>query len=580
MIAKGFAFVTVLMAVAASGAQVPDAGIFVDATDAAGIDFTHISGAFGAKWLPETNGAGASFFDADGDGWSDLLFVQGSTWPGHEDAVPEALRGATMKLYRNGHDGTFVDVTEGSGLAVRMYGVGAAPADYDNDGDTDVYVTAYGPNKLFRNDGTGRFTDVSGQLGVDHPGWGTCAAWLDYDRDGDLDLYACNYLRWTPDENFECTIDGETRSYCEPRAFEGEPSVLYRNDGAAGFTDVTHDAGVYVPGGKSLGVTVADFNRDGWPDFAVANDTEPNFMFENQRDGTFAEVGLVSGMSVDASGKARAGMGIDVADTHNDGRLAIAIGNFSNEMIGLFEPPTPEASGVFVDVAPRSQVGRSSLLALTFGLFFFDYNLDGALDLLAVNGHIYDTITAVEPRVSYAQPTLLYRNDGAGGFIEVANDVGPPVSTPILGRGAAYADYDRDGDLDVVVTVKEGEAQLWQNRTRDRADAPHVLRVRLSGPGEGSAADAINRDAIGAEVTVSAGDWRQVQRVRSGSSYASQSELALTFGLGARDTVDTVMIRWPDGSESELDAAALADAVDHELHIVHGQGIVERVALQ
>jgi hypothetical protein len=476
-----------------------------------------------------------------------------------------------MKLYRNERDGTFTDITADSGLAVKLYGTGAAPADYDNDGDTDVYVTAYGANHLFRNEGEGRFAEVGAEAGVDHPGWGTCAAWLDYDRDGDLDLYACNYLRWTPEVNLECTIDGETRSYCEPRAFAGEPSVLYRNDSGR-FTDVTRESRVYVAGGKSLGVSVADFDRDGWPDIAVANDTEPNFLFRNRQDGTFEEVGLVSGMSVDAAGVARAGMGIDTADVNNDGRFTIAIGNFSNEMIGMFEPTSAD-SGVFVDVAPRNQIGRTSLLPLTFGLFFFDYNLDGMLDLLAINGHIFENIAKVEPRVTYEQPALLYRNGGNGTFEEVAAKVGGPVAAAIAGRGAAYADYDRDGDLDVVVTVKEGRAQLWQNRARDRASPPHVLRLRLSGTGG-------NRDAIGAEVTVEAGDWRQIQRVRSGSSYASQSELALTFGLGSRASVDAVTIRWPGGAKTALSATDLEGAVDQELHVVEGRGIAERVALR
>ena len=535
-------------ALPARQAASPDAGIFVDATASAGIDFTHVSGAFGDKWLPETNGSGAAFFDADGDGWTDLLLVQATTWEGHEEAVPPALRDATMKLYRNAHDGTFTDITVAAGLDVKMYGFGAAPADFDNDGDTDVYVTAYGANRLFRNEGGARFVDVAADVGVDHPGWGTCAAWLDYDRDGDLDLYACNYLRWAPELDFECSLDGETRSYCEPRAFEGEPSVLYRNDGDAGFADVTHDARVWTAGGKSLGVTVADFNGDGWPDLAVANDTEPNFMFENQRDGTFAEVGLVSGMAVDSAGVARAGMGIDAADYRNDGRLTIAIGNFSNEMIGLFEPV---AAGVFVDVAPRSQVGRSSLLALTFALFFFDYNLDGRLDLLAINGHVYDNIAAVEPEVGYEQRPLLYRNDGEGSFTEVSLDVGGPAVAGIAGRGAAYADYDRDGDLDVIVTTKEGRAHLWRNMARDAPEPPGVVRLRLTG-------SSGNRDAIGAEVTVSSGDWRQTQRVRSGSSYLSQSELTLTFGLGDKESVDAIAIRWPNGEQTSLDATNLA----------------------
>jgi hypothetical protein len=543
--------------------------MFVDATAAAGIDFVHVSGAFGDKWFPETNGTGVSFFDADGDGWQDLLFVQGMPWPGHEEAVAEGLRDATMTLYRNTRDGRFTDITEAAGLDVQMYGVAAAPADFDNDGDTDVYVTAYGRNRLFRNEG-GRFVDVTERAGVGHPGWSTCAAWIDYDRDGDLDLYVCNYLRWSPGIHLYCSIDGTSRSYCNPKAFEGEPSVLYRNDGDGRFTDVTREAGVWAAGGKSLGVVVADFNGDGWPDLAVANDTEPNYLFENQHDGTFREVGMVAGMAVDSAGMARAGMGIDTADYRNDDRLTIAIGNFSNEMIGLFEPT---ANGVFVDVAGRSQLGRSSFLPLTFALFFFDYDLNGWLDLLAINGHIYEQVQEVEPNNSYEQLPLLYRNEGDGRFTDVAAEVGGPLAVKIAGRGGAYADYDRDGDLDVAVTTKEGPAYLWRNTLRDGDDPPHVLRLRLRGT-------ASNRDAIGAAVTVSSGDWRQIQLVRSGSSYASQSELALTFGLGDRDTVDAIEIRWPLGEVTRLEGEALAGVADHELTVVEGTGIVDRLPLR
>jgi hypothetical protein len=545
------------------------AGMFVDATAAAGIDFVHVSGAFGDKWFPETNGTGVSFFDADGDGWQDLLFVQGMPWPGHEEAVPAGRRDATMKLYRNTTDGRFTDITEAAGLDVQMYGVAAAPADFDNDGDADVYVTAYGRNRLFRNEG-GRFVDVTERAGVGHPGWSTCAAWIDYDRDGDLDLYVCNYLRWSPGIHLYCSIDGTSRSYCNPKAFEGEPSVLYRNDGDGRFTDVTREAGVWAAGGKSLGVVVADFNGDGWPDLAVANDTEPNYLFENQHDGTFREVGMVAGMAVDSAGMARAGMGIDTADYRNDDRLTIAIGNFSNEMIGLFEPT---ANGVFVDVAGRSQLGRSSFLPLTFALFFFDYDLNGWLDLLAINGHIYEQVQEVEPNNSYEQLPLLYRNEGDGRFTDVAAEVGGPLAVKIAGRGGAYADYDRDGDLDVAVTTKEGPGYLWRNTRRDGDDPPHVLRLRLRGT-------ASNRDAIGAAVTVSSGDWRQTQLVRSGSSYASQSELALTFGLGERDAVDAIEIRWPLGEVTRLEGEALAGAADHELTVIEGTGVVDRLPLR
>ncbi|MFQ5743846.1 MAG: CRTAC1 family protein [Acidobacteriota bacterium] len=558
-----------LGAQSADGAR-GEAGAFVDGTEAAGIDFKHVSGAFGMKWMPETNGSGVAFFDADGDGWTDLLFVQGTVWEGHEDAVPPADRQATMRLYRNRRDGSFEDVTERSGLAVTMYGFGAAPADFDNDGDTDLYVTAYGPNRLFRNDGGGVFQDVTDEAGVGHPGWGSCAAWFDYDGDSDLDLYACNYLRWQASTNLYCSINGVTRDYCNPQAYPGEPSVLYRNESDGTFVDVTREAGVHAPGDKALGVTVADFNGDGWPDLAVANDSEPNFLFENQRDGTFDEVGMISGMAVDGAGLPRSGMGIDVADYRNDGRLSIAIGNFSSQMIGLFEPTD---GGLFVDVAPRSQLGRTSFSLLTFGLFFFDYNLDGWLDLLAINGHIFSPMSLLEPNITYEEQALLYRNEGDGRLVDVAEEIGGPLPVPIAGRGAAYADFDRDGDLDVAVTTKEGPAYLWVNRLRDGKSPPHVLRLQLIG-------STSNRDAIGAVVTVRTSDWQQVQTVKSGSSYVSQSEYILTFGFGQQNAVEAIDIRWPSGATTVLEGNRVAGLVDHQVVILEGEGIIEKQELR
>lgn len=545
---------------------------FVDATAEAGIDFRHVNGAFGEKWMPESLGSGVAAFDADADGWTDLLFVQGKAWPGHEEALPEGVEEPTMRLYRNRRDGTFEDATEGSGLEVPMYGFGAAPADFDGDGRVDLYVTAYGPNRLFRNVGEGRFVDVTDTAGVGHPGWGTSAAWLDYDRDGDLDLYLANYVEWSPETDIWCTLDGTAKAYCTPESYTGEPSVLYRNEGDGRFVDVTREAGVFAAGGKSLGVALADFNDDAWPDLVVANDTEPNFLFENRRDGTFDERGIVSGMAFDSNGRARAGMGIDVADVRNTGAAALAIGNFSNEMIGLFELLD---GGVFTDVAPRTELGRGSLLYLTFALFFFDYDLDGWLDLLAVNGHLEDRINEVQPAVTYAQRPLLYRNDPEAGFVDVGGEIGGPLARPIVGRGGAYLDYDRDGDIDVVVTTNDGPAYLWRNTARDADPAPGVLRLRLRG-----AAATGNRQAIGAVATVRSGEWRQRQVVRSGSSYASQSELTLTFGLDRRASVDGVEISWPDGSASALSDADLEGAVDHELVVEQGRGLVEWLPLK
>ncbi len=590
---------------------------FIDATAEAGIAFEHVSGAFGDKWMPESLGSGVAVFDADGDRWLDLLFVQSGAWPGHEEAVDSEQLAATMQLYRNDQAGGFVNITAGSGLDVSLYGFGAAPADFDRDGRVDLYVTAYGANRLFRNVGDGgvvRFEDVTEAMGVDHPGWGTSAAWFDYDRDGDLDLYVANYVVWSPDEDIWCTLDGSNKSYCTPESYVGEPSALYRNDGTV-FADVTREAGLFAEGGKSLGIAVDDFDGDGWPDLAVANDTEPNFLFENQRDGTFLEVGLLSGVAFDANGRARAGMGIDSGDLAREGEPALVVGNFSKEMIGLFQR---RPGGLFVDVAARSGVGRSSFSALTFGLFFFDYDLDGWLDILAVNGHIEHRINEVEASITYPQLPLLFRNLGAEPasstprLEEVGTRLGGPFARPIVGRGAAYGDFDRDGDLDVVVTTNDGPAYLWRNTTRDArppwtatnsprdidpaagpsasdpsSAVPSVLRVLpviAPGPSQAPAArqDGVWSPAIGAVVTLETSRGVQRGRVRSGSSYLSQHESTLTFGLGGSDAltepparVEKLRILWPDGEQTVVEGTELASRIDHELWINRAGEVVE-----
>ncbi len=549
-------------------AQADVASPFVDATARWNLRFRHVNGAFGSKWMPESLGAGVALFDADGDGWTDVYLVQGAPWPGHEEAVPESLRAPTGRLYRNLGGGRLEDVTAGSGLELVTYGFGAAAADYDADGRIDLYVTAYGPNRLFHNLGGGRFEELAAAAGVDHPGWSTSAAWLDYDRDGDLDLFVASYVRWSPDRDIWCTLDGSHKAYCTPESYAGEPSVLYRNEGDGTFTDVTRAAGVYAPGGKSLGVTVEDFDGDGWPDLAVANDTEPNFLFRNRQDGTFEEIGLVSGMAFDANGRARAGMGIDAGDIANDGRIFLAIGNFSKEMIGLF---ARDPAGVFLDVAARAGIGRSSFPFLTFGLFFFDYDLDGALDLFAANGHLEESIAAVESSISYAQRPLLYHNDGSGRFEEIGERVGGVLARPIVGRGAAYADLDRDGDLDVVVTTNGGSPLLLENRVRQRRPAPQVLRVQLVDDGP-------NWQAIGAVLWLRAGGRVQRRSVHTGGSYASQSELVATFGLAEGAELQELRVRWPDGTGTSLAGEQLGGARDHQL-LVGRDGVRGRVPL-
>lgn len=512
-------------------ATVPAGVRFVDATSKAGIRFVHNSGRAGKKYLPETLGSGAAFLDADGDGWLDILLINGKDW------VPKS-RKSSHALYRNNQNGTFTDVTKGSGLDVEMYGMGVAVADYDNDGRQDVYVTALEGDRLFHNEGKNRFRDVTAAAGIRNASFGTSAAWVDYDRDGKSDLFVANYVQWSPDKDLWCSLDGATKSYCTPESYKAVPSKLYRNLGQGKFQDVTAKAGVGQPG-KALGVAVLDHDGDGWPDLFVANDTQPNKLYRNKRNGTFVEEGLEAGVAFGEDGVARGAMGVDAADYDRSGRPHLLVGNFSNEMLALYHN---EGNGVFVDEAPASAVGRSSLLTLTFGVFFFDYDLDGLLDLFAANGHIEEEIGRVQPRVSYRQPPLVFHNLGKGRFEPMTARLGADLARPVVARGAAHGDYDRDGDLDVLITTNHGPAALFRN---DGGNRNHWLRVRTVGTRS-------NRDGLGAVVRVTgATSGRQWGMVRSGSSYCSQSDLALTFGLG-RDTRATVEVEWPGGHKQRL----------------------------
>jgi len=507
---------------------------FTDVTAQAGIHFHHNSGAFGDKYLPETLGSGCAFLDYDGDGWQDILLINGMDWPGH--AGPHS----TMHLYRNNRNGTFTDVTRAAGLAVPMYGMGVAVGDFNNDGFPDIYVTCVGQSHLFRNNGKGRFVDITESSGLGRRrAFSSSALWFDYDRDGLLDLFVCNYVKWSPEQDVFCSLDGKHKSYCTPEAYRGETCWLFHNRGNGTFEDVTATSGVFDSSSKSLGVAMLDYDRDGWIDLLVANDTEPNKLYRNQRNGTFQDIAVKAGVAFSEDGKARAGMGVDVADYDNSGIAGLAITNFDNEMIGFYRGTR---SGIYVDQAERSDVGRISRRRLGFGCFFFDADLDGLLDLLVVNGHIDPGIRETRPETGYAQPPLMFLNRGHDGFQNVTSTLGGSFAQPKVARGAAFGDFDRDGDLDVLMTTNQGPAYLYRN---DQSNGHHSIRFRLVGTKS-------NRDGIGAVVRVTSGGETGSRMVKSGSSYLSQSEFPVTFGLGGRDTVEQAAVHWPSGRVEEF----------------------------
>jgi enediyne biosynthesis protein E4 len=511
---------------------------FTDVTAAAGIRFRHNNGAYGKKYLPETTGSGCAFLDYDNDGWQDVLLINAMDF---SDAPKK--RRAVMALYRNNQNGAFTDVTAAAGLAKPMYGMGAAVADFDNDGWQDLYVTALGVNTLFRNLGNGKFADVTAKAGVAGAPteFSTSAAWFDYDKDGKLDLYVCNYIEWALENDLNCTLDGANKSYCTPESYKGQTSRLYRNLGAGKFADVTEKAGVLEPKSKSLGVATFDYNRDGWLDLFVANDTEPNKLYKNNGNGAFSEVATTAGVAFSEEGKARAGMGVDFADYDGSGYPSLIIGNFSNEMLGVYH--NEGKSGLFIDEAPSSTIGPATLLSLTFGLFFFDYDLDGRSDIFLANGHVADDINKVQPKITYAMTPRLFRNEGKKKFTEMSRKLGKPFQRPIVARGAAHGDFDNDGDSDILVTTNGGPAYLLRN---DGGNQLRSARFKLQGA-------ASNRDGIGAKVTVFLPDGAKPwQMVHSGSSYCSQSELVLTFGLGRNDKIERVEVEWPSGKVDKL----------------------------
>jgi hypothetical protein len=542
--------VTLVAAAALSVAAAPGAPVqFTDATSAAGIKFVHNSGRAGKKMLPETLGSGVAFFDANQDSWPDLLLINSRDWK------PRA-RKSLHALYRNNKNGTFTNVTAGSGLDVEMYGMGVAVGDYDNDGRDDVYVTALEGDRLFRNEGNFKFRDVTKASGIANAGFGTSAAWLDYDKDGLVDLFVANYVQWTPESDLWCSLDGSTKSYCTPESYKGTASKLYRNLGGGRFADVSRKAGVADPTSKSLGIAVLDYDSDGWPDIFVANDTQPNKLYRNTRNGSFTEEAVAAGVAYSEDGVARGAMGVDAADYDRSGRPHLLVGNFSNQMLALYHN---EGTKLFVDEAPTSTVGRTSLLYLAFGVFFFDYDLDGHLDIFAANGHIEEEIGRVQPKVQYREPPLMFRNLGGGKYDYVGAALGAAFNQPMVARGAAHGDFDRDGDLDIVMTNNHGPAKLLRNEGGSRNNWVSIKAVGTKS----------NRSALGAIVRVHSASGRQWSTIRSGSSYCSQSDLAQTFGLGKDKQVQAIEIEWPSGVRDRVTNVA----ANQFLTIVEGQGL-------
>jgi len=528
---------------------------FADVTSAAGITFAHESGARGLKLLPETMGGGVAFFDYNGDGHQDLLFINSTTWPGEADQSQE-----TMRLYENDGTGHFADVTQAAGFDFTAYGLGVAVGDYDNDGDEDVFISTLGPNIMMQNNGDGTFTNVTDTAGVAGADdlWSSSAGFFDYDNDGLLDLFVCNYVEWSREIDLELdfTLNGTDRAYGPPKLYRGTDSYLYHNDGNGLFTDVSESAGIHVknpargdPIGKALAVTFVDVDRDGWLDIFVANDTVQNFVFRNNGDGTFTEQGARSGIAFDNMGNATGAMGMDVGDYRNDGTIAIAIGNFANESSSLFAQQ-PNQSWQFADTAGAEGVGSPSRLRLSFGLFFFDADLDGRLDLFQANGHLEDEIQEIQSSQTYEQPAQLFWNCGLsrrGCFKLLPDDQTGDLVRPIVGRGAAFADIDGDGDLDLVITQTGGPPMLLKN---NQSLKHNWLRLKLTGT-------SANRDAIGAVIELRAGGHVQRKQVMPTRSYLSQVELPVTFGLGEANAVESLTITWPGGKTQDVAVESL-----------------------
>jgi hypothetical protein len=530
---------------------------FTDVATTSGITFRHDNAASPEKYLIETMGSGCGWIDYDQNGLLDLYLVNGATTRVYNPSRP--LRSA---LYRNNGDGTFTDVTGKAGVGAEgLFGMGVAVGDYDNDGFPDLFVLGYGRCILYHNNGDGTFTDVTARAGLENSGrWASSAAWFDYDNDGRLDLVIANYVDWLPDRNFYCGDTGPgMRSYCHPDDFHGQPPTLYHNNGDGTFTDVSKSSDVGLKGGNGLGIVTFDYDDDGWQDIFIANDHMPNFLFHNNRDGTFREVGYAAGVAVSSDGQFEAGMGTDAADTTGTGRMDLVVAHLDMQLARLYQNL---GDHTFDDATMRSKIGYATYHMSEFGLRFMDYDNDGARDLFMANGHVLDNIERYHADTRYAEPKLMFRNNGRGIFENVSDQLGPDFLLPRVSRGAAIADFDNDGDLDILVNNNGQAPQLLRN---DGGNANHWLEILLIGTKS-------NRDGVGARVKLSAGDLVLCDQRKGGMSYQSAQDPRLHFGLGQRSTVDSVEVLWPSGSVTKL-ANIKGDQI---IAVKEGVGIVDR----
>lgn len=527
---------------------------FTDITSQAGIVFKHENGPTPQKYMPETMAGGSIILDYNNDGWPDLFFVNSGSFTDKQKAA-----GARHGLYRNNKDGTFTDVTSGSGIGVSGFGMGACSADYDNDGWPDLYVTSYGGNKLYHNNGNGTFTDVTEKAGVGSQLWSASCAFGDVDNDGQVDLFVTNYVDFNVKNNKFCSYSGDTRVYCHPNVYNGLSDTLYRNNGDGTFTDVSRQAGIYRTDGKGLGVVFGDYDGDGWTDIFVANDSVPNFLFHNKGKGIFEEVGLKAGVALGNDGQPLAGMGTDMGDINGDGMLDIFVTNLDRQTHSLFRNL---GKGLFANVTFESGVAQATLPFVGFGALFFDYDNDTNLDLAIVNGDVIDNVSLFRDSTSYEQRKLLLRNDGTGKFKDVGPASGPGFAVKKAGRSLSAGDIDNDGDLDLLIGNVGQTPELLRN---DGGNKRNSLLIRTAGTKS-------NRDGIGARLKLTVGGKVLLREVKAGSSYLSQSDLRVHFGMGQAARADRLEIRWPSGATE-----ALQDIDANQiLTITEGRGVTNR----